>query len=80
MSVAESNETVNLGDECITVERFIQALAARDLKATVDLYAADATWEVHVPGGDGLQQGPEGNRRRSRSLLHRGPRYRRAAR
>jgi ketosteroid isomerase-like protein len=46
-------------DPCATVERFIQALRARDLQATLDTYAPDAVWEVHVPGGDGLQQGPD---------------------
>jgi ketosteroid isomerase-like protein len=41
-----------------TVEQFVEALRRRDLAAVLALYAPDATWEVHVPGGDGLQHGP----------------------
>jgi hypothetical protein len=40
-----------------TVERFVEALGARDLAAAMALYDPEATWEVHVPGGDGLQEG-----------------------
>jgi limonene-1,2-epoxide hydrolase len=40
------------------IEQFVEALRQRDLAAVLALYAPDATWEVHVPGGDGLQQGP----------------------
>lgn len=40
------------------VERYVAALAARDLTAAMEIYAPDAIWEVHVPGDDGLQEGP----------------------
>jgi hypothetical protein len=44
-------------DERTTVERFVEALGRRDLAAAMTLYDPAATWEVHVPGGDGLQAG-----------------------
>ena len=60
MSLAESKQlTDETGAPCTTVERFIRALGARDLKATLATYASDAVWDVHVPGGDGYQQGPD---------------------
>jgi limonene-1,2-epoxide hydrolase len=40
-----------------TIERFVAALGERDLAAAMALYHPDASWEVHVPGGDGLQEG-----------------------
>jgi hypothetical protein len=36
------------------VDAFVEALAARDLAATVDLYAPGAVFEPHVPGWDGV--------------------------
>ena len=60
MSVAGSDQpAAQTSDELQTVERFLQALGACDLEATLALYAPDAVWEVHVPGGDGLERGPE---------------------
>lgn len=41
-----------------TVERFVAALADRDLPAAMRLYAPAATWEVHTPGTDGRLDGP----------------------
>jgi len=40
------------------VERFVRALAGRDLGATLALYAPDALFEVHVPGWDALVEEP----------------------
>jgi ketosteroid isomerase-like protein len=36
------------------IEDFVDALAARDLAAAVNLYARDAVFETHVPGWDGV--------------------------
>lgn len=36
------------------VDTFVDALAARDLGAAVELYARGALFEPHVPGWDGL--------------------------
>jgi ketosteroid isomerase-like protein len=36
------------------IDRFVEALAARDLAAAVDLYAPAAVFEPHVPGWDGV--------------------------
>jgi hypothetical protein len=36
------------------IDRFVEALAARDLPAAVDLYAPAAVFEPHVPGWDGV--------------------------
>jgi ketosteroid isomerase-like protein len=58
MGVTKADElTGETSEACTTVERFIKALGARDLKGTLATYAPDAVWEVHVPGGDGLQRG-----------------------
>jgi ketosteroid isomerase-like protein len=48
-----------MSDGRVTIERFVEALAARDLAAALALYEPEAVWEVHVPGGDGYQQGIE---------------------
>jgi ketosteroid isomerase-like protein len=36
------------------IDSFVEALAARDLPAAVDLYAPTAIFEPHVPGWDGV--------------------------
>jgi ketosteroid isomerase-like protein len=56
MRTVESPTTTATTDTDV-VERFLQALGARDLQATLAAYAPDAVWEVHVPGGDGYQRG-----------------------
>jgi ketosteroid isomerase-like protein len=42
-----------------TVELLIEALKAQDLATVLDLYAADADWEIHVPGWDTRRSGRE---------------------
>lgn len=48
-----------MNDARATIERLVEALAAQDLDATLDLYAPDARWEFHVPGWDDERQGRE---------------------
>src|SRR5436309_2267708 len=50
-------QTEEASSERATVERFVRALAARDQEGALALYEPQAEWEVHVPGGDGVQQG-----------------------
>ena len=50
-------QTAPASAERQTVERFVRALAERDQQAALALYEPAADWEVHVPGGDGLQHG-----------------------
>jgi len=58
LPLAQSQTATNqASDERAIVERFVHALAARDQQAALGLYEPDAEWEVHVPGGDGLQRG-----------------------
>jgi ketosteroid isomerase-like protein len=43
--------------ERAVVERFVAALARRDRAAATALYAPDAVFEAHVPGGDPVVEG-----------------------
>jgi limonene-1,2-epoxide hydrolase len=48
-----------MSSEGAVVEQFVAALRQRDLARALALYSPTARWEVHVPSGDGLQQGVE---------------------